>query len=72
MRIKARYSHLNGEQYLLVHHPNLWRDVREVIANVDAGSCRTKESREKVQVGRLLFSPVEMNLAFKRGLQSLG
>ena len=27
MRIVERYSHLNGEEYLLVHRPNLWQEV---------------------------------------------
>ncbi len=45
MRIGARYSHLNGEEYLLVHHPQLLREVEGVIAEVDAESCRTKVSR---------------------------
>ena len=31
MRIEARYSHLNGEEYLLVHRRRLWEEVREVI-----------------------------------------
>lgn len=31
MRIAARYSHLNGEEYLLVHRPDLWEEVRSEI-----------------------------------------
>ena len=47
MEIKARYSHLNGEEYLLVHRPQLWKEVQNVIAEVDASACRTKVSRER-------------------------
>lgn len=47
MRIQAKYSHLNGEEYLLVHRKQLWDEVKEVIAEVDAAACRTKVSREK-------------------------
>ena len=72
MQIRARYSHLNGEEYLLVHRPNLWQEVREVIAAVDARACRTKMSREKGRIGKRLYSPVDMNRAFKDGLQSRG
>ena len=72
MRISAKYSHLNGEEYLLVHRAELWREVREVVKAVDAESCRTKVSREKTMRGRLLYSPTEMNTAFKRGLEALG
>ncbi len=57
MRIKARYSHLNGEEYLLVRRKQLWREVQEAIAEVDASACRTKVSQEKTMRGKLLFSP---------------
>ena len=50
MRIEARYSHLNGEEYLIVHRKQLWEELEElqaVIAGVDAWSCRTKVSKER-------------------------
>ena len=72
MRIEARYSHLNGEEYLLVHRGRLWEEVREVIAEVDAMACRTKVSRERTMRGKALFSPVNMNRAFKDGLKARG
>ena len=72
MRILARYSHLNGEEYLLVHRRKLWDEVQAVIAEVDALACRTKVSREKTMRGRMLFSPVDMNQKFKDGLQVRG
>lgn len=72
MRIVARYSHLNGEEYLLVHHPQLLSEVEQVIAEVDAESCRTKISREQRTRGRRLFSPKDMNAAFKSGLEVCG
>ena len=72
MQIVAKYSHLNGEEFLLVHHPGLWEEVKQVIAEVEAEVYRTKESREKTMRGRMLFSPVEMNKAFRRGLAGRG
>ena len=47
MQIKARYSHLNGEEYLLVHRKQLWEEVQSVIERVDAFACRTKVSKKK-------------------------
>lgn len=41
MQIGAKYSHLNGEEYLLVHKPALWQEVQDVIAGVDAAACKT-------------------------------
>ena len=72
MRVKARYSHLNGEEYLLVHRKYLWEEVQDVIAGVDALACCTKVSREKTMRGKMLFSPVDMNRAYKDGLQARG
>ena len=71
MRIGAKYSHLNGEEYLLVHRKKLWREVQAVIAAVDAEACKTKVSKEKTMRGRMLYSPLDMNAAFKRGLEAL-
>ena len=45
MRVGARYSHLNGEEFLIVHRKGLWEEVLAVIESVDAESCRTKVSR---------------------------
>ena len=72
MKIEARYSHLNGEEYLLVHRKKLWEEIQDVIAGVDASSCRTKVSKEKTMLGRLLYSPSDMNRAFKNGLEARG
>jgi len=36
MQIGAKHSHLNGEEYLLVHKPALWQEVQDVISDVDA------------------------------------
>ena len=70
MQIKARYSHLNGEEYLLVHRKKLWEEIQHVITRVDASACRTKVSKEKTMRGRLLYSPSEMNQAFRDGFRA--
>ena len=63
MRIAAQYSHLNGWEFLYVHHQDLLEEIEEVVNSVDAEACRTKLSREKTRMGRLLYSPVDMNKA---------
>ncbi len=65
MKIAETYSHLNGEEYLLVHCPEQWQEVRDVISDVDAASCRTKQSQEKTKKGQLLYSPIDMNKSFE-------
>ena len=45
MKIAKTYSHLNGLEYLLVHHKKLWEEVLTVNAAVDAEACKTKISK---------------------------
>lgn len=47
MRIVETYSHLNGLEYLLVHRPELWQEIQDIIAAVDAIQYKTKISKEK-------------------------
>ena len=72
MRIAAKYSHLNGEEHLIVHRNQLWEQVQHVIGRVNAEACRTKQSREIRRQGQWLFSPTDLNAAFKREFQLLG
>ena len=72
MRVAARYSHLNGEEFLLVHHPDLWSEILEVIDAVDAEACRTKVSRERTMRGRRLYSPIDMNKAMEAEFKQRG
>jgi len=65
MKIVETYSHLNGLEFLLVHKKSLWTEIRQVIRRVDARKCKTKVSKEKTKRGKLLYSPVAMNLKFK-------
>ncbi|PIY29514.1 MAG: restriction endonuclease [Comamonadaceae bacterium CG_4_9_14_3_um_filter_60_33] len=72
MKISETYSHLNGLEFLLVHRPKLWTEIEKVIAAIDANACRTKVSKEKRTMDKLLFSPTDMNAAFKQSLNKMG
>ena len=65
-----KYSHLNGEEYLIVHHNEIYEEIKGVIRSVDAHKLRTKVSKEKDMKGKLLFSPQRINAAFKRHFKS--
>lgn len=69
MRIVEKYSHLNGLEFLLVHKLDIWKDIQLVIKSVDAEDCKTKVSKEKGMVGKVLYSPVDMNAAMTRGFE---
>jgi len=72
MNVIEIYSHLNGLEYLLVHKPVLWAEILEVIEKVDAISLRTKISKESTMVGKSLYSPKEINKAYKKLLSECG
>jgi hypothetical protein len=64
MKITQKYSHLNGEEYLIVHHKELYDEIKDVIAGIDADQFRTKISKEKTKLGNSLLSPIDLNKAF--------
>ena len=69
MKIVETYSHLNGLEYLMVHRPDLWQEVQQVIESIDAAACRTKVSKEVRMQGELKYSPIEMNKKFSDQLR---
>jgi len=71
MKIVEKYSHLNGLEFLLVHKPELWQEIKSVIHSIDAEKCKTKISKEKTKSGKLLYSPIDMNAVFKEKLYEL-
>lgn len=70
MRISETYSHLNGLEFLMVHKPELWKEIQMVIEKVDAEKCKTKVSKEKTMKGKILYSPKDMNKSFDNLLSS--
>lgn len=72
MRIVEYYSHLNGLEYLMVHKPQLWAEIQDVIAKVDATQFKTKVSKEKTMKGKMLYAPIEMNKAMDTEFQNRG
>lgn len=72
MRIAEHYSHLNGLEFLLVHKPKLWTEIKAVIREIDAEGCRTKMSKEVRTKDKLLYSPIAMNAKIRNGFKALG
>jgi hypothetical protein len=65
MKIIETYSHLNGLEYLCYRHQDIWDELVSIIGQVDAAACRTKISQEKTKTGKILYSPIDLNKAFK-------
>jgi len=72
MRIVEHYSHLNGLEYLKVHKPGLWSEIQKIASSVDATKHRTKISKEKGMIGKTLYSPKDMNSAYKELFEEAG
>lgn len=72
MRIGQMYSHLNGVEFLVVHKPDLWDEIKTVIKNVDANKAFKKVSKEKTKVGKILFSPSKLNKLFENEFSKTG
>lgn len=70
MNIIYEYSHLGGSEILQVRYPKINEEIYNVIEKVLAE--RTKKSREKTKVGKMLYSPVDMNKQFYNQFHSLG
>lgn len=64
MKIAQKYSHLNGEEYLIVHHKKRYNEIVDVIRSINADEYLTKESEEKTMKGEMLYSPIELNRTF--------
>ena len=72
MKIAQEYSHLNGKEYLIVHHKKTLKEIYDVITSIDANKHRTKESKEKTKKGNLVYNPSTLNLEFKKLLYGKG
>lgn len=70
MKIAQKYSHLNGEEYLIVHYNNLYDEIKEVVESINAEDFRTKISKEKRKKGNALLSPKDLNKAFDKEFNS--
>ena len=72
MKIVKKYSHLNGEEFLLVHKPELYNEIKTAIETLDASQFITKESQERGRIGELLYNPDAINREFKKLFENLG
>jgi len=66
MKIAQKYSHLNGEEYLLIHHKKDYKEIQNIISSVKATDHLTKESKEKTRKGKFVYNPATLNQAFKK------
>ncbi|MCB1620403.1 MAG: restriction endonuclease [Thiothrix sp.] len=66
MKIVATYDFNGGKAAVQNKYAAEFVQIQSVIAAIDASLYKTKESTEKTMMGKMLFSPMELNKAFKR------
>jgi hypothetical protein len=71
MRKVYEYSHLGGRQILHCDYPETEAEIDAVIAEI-TNVGKTKESREKTKLGRMLYSPIQLNKLFHQGFHARG
>lgn len=65
MKTIYTYSHLGGEEILMVRYPKLNAEINSILSKIK-NPGRGKISKEKIIKGKKLFSPKELNQAFKK------
>ena len=72
MKIVGVYSFNGGEKYVTKNFPKELAELENAIKAIDAHKHKTKVSKEKTMPGKMLFSPVDLNKAFKTQLTPHG
>lgn len=66
MKIVATYDFNGGKAAVQQKYAAEFAQIQAIINAIDASLYKTKESTEKTMMGKILFSPMELNKAFKR------
>jgi hypothetical protein len=72
VKVVAEYNFNHGREFIAEHYPDESAEIISVITMVDASLCKNKESEEKTMVGKMLFSPRELNAVFKEKFNAIG
>jgi len=70
MKVVYEYSHLGGSEIMIVRYPEILAEVYDVIQGIRA--VRLKESKEVNMIGKMLYSPKDMNAQFKQAFNARG
>jgi len=63
--IAGQFSFKNGEERVEKNYPTLLKEIKAVISAVSAEKHRTKKSKEKTMLGKMLFDPTALNETIK-------
>ncbi len=72
LKIVAKYDFNGGRAAIENKYSKEYDQIVAVIDSIDSGLFKTKESYEKTMNGKMLFSPMEINKAFKKAFLQIG
>lgn len=64
MKIAQKYSHMHGEEFLIVHHNDLYDEIREIIKSTNTDELKIKNSNQKAKSNKVHFSQKTVNRIF--------
>ena len=65
MKIVARYDFNGGIKFINENYSSELNEIQQVINQINATKYKNKISEEKTMPGQMLYSPKELNNAFK-------
>jgi Restriction endonuclease BglII. len=65
MIIAGVYSFNGGKEFIETNYEDILVEIEEIIASIDSEAHITKKSKERTMPGKLLYSPISLNRAFK-------
>lgn len=71
MKIAQKYSHLNGEEYLIVHHNDLYLEVQKIIESISEKDIIYKKSKDNTKKGKLMIDQKHLNKLFNERFNKL-
>lgn len=72
MIIAGRYSFKDGETIIQTQYGALLEESEVVIRSIDAETHKTKHSKEKTRREEVLYNPISLNKAFRKGFGKAG
>lgn len=69
MIIAGIYSFNHGKEIIEDAYPEELQEVRGVIQSIDSETCKTKVSKEKTMIGKVLYHPASLNKLFQQGFE---
>ena len=72
MKVVNEFSQKRGKEYISSHFNLELDEIYQIIESVELESFRTKVSKEKTMPGEMLYSPRELNNAYKEKFNERG